>query len=68
VKLQAISVMLCGNAAREMVLPMVVYKALNLYTSWCERGPKSTLYACSKSGWFNMFLFAKWFIELLLLI
>jgi hypothetical protein len=58
--------MLCGNAAREMVPPMVVYKALNLYTSWCERGPKGTLYACSKSGWFDMFLFEKWFIELLL--
>ncbi len=46
--------------------PMVVYKALNLYTSWCDRGPKGTVYSTSKSGWFDMFQFERWFVDLLL--
>jgi hypothetical protein len=63
---QAISVMFCGNATGTMLPPMVVYKALNLYTSWCERGPRGTVYACSKSGWFDGCLFERWFLDLLL--
>jgi hypothetical protein len=58
---QATSVMLCGSAAGVMMPPMVVYKALNLYTSWCERGPPrapcmhalrvdGSTCICSKSG------------------
>ncbi len=58
--------MFCGSAAGEMLPPMVVYKALNLYTSWCERGPKGAIFACSKSGWFGMFEFERWFVDLLL--
>jgi hypothetical protein len=49
-----------------MLPPMVTYKAQNLYTSWCERGPKGAMYTCSKSGWFGMFEFEKWFKDLLL--
>ena len=63
---QATSVMFCGSAAGEMLPPMVVYKAMNIYTSWCERGPKGTIYSCSKSGWFDGYQFEKWFFELLL--
>ncbi len=63
---QAISVMMCGPAKWPMVPPMVAYKAQNLYTSWCERGPKGAVYTCSKSGWFGMFEFEKWFKDLLL--
>jgi hypothetical protein len=37
-----------------------------VYTSWREGGPKGTVYKCSKSGWFDMFLFEEWFVELLL--
>lgn len=37
-----------------------------MYTSWREGGPKGTVYKCSKSGWFDMFLFEEWFVELLL--
>jgi hypothetical protein len=58
---QAISVMFCGSAKGKMVPPKVVYKALNLYSSWCPRGPKGTVFACSKSGWFDGFLFERWF-------
>jgi hypothetical protein len=56
--------MLAGNVPGEMVPPMVVYKALNIY-SWCERGPKGALYSCS-SGWFDSYQFEKWFFELML--
>jgi hypothetical protein len=45
---------------------MVVFKALNLYMSWCERGPKGTVYSVSKSGWFDGFQYEKWFFEILL--
>jgi hypothetical protein len=61
--------MFCGNAVGEMVPPMVMYKAKNLYTSWKGedgRGIKGALYSTSLSGWFNMFQFEKWFVELLL--
>jgi hypothetical protein len=63
---QAISLMLCGSAAGELLPPMVVYRATNLYTSWCERGPAGTVYSCTKSGWFDQFEFQKWFFELVL--
>ena len=46
-----------------MMAPMVVYQALNIYTRWKERGPKGTAYACSKSGWFDSFLFRTWFFD-----
>jgi len=58
--------MFCGSATGVMLPPMVVYKAQGLYECWCERGPKGTVYACSKSGWFDMYLFEKWFEDLLL--
>jgi hypothetical protein len=58
--------MLAGSAAGEMVPPMVLYKALNLYTSWCQRGPKGTVYSCSKSGWFDGFHFEMWFFDVML--
>lgn len=58
--------MMCGPANGPMLPPMVTYKAQNLYTSWCERGPKGAMYTCSKSGWFGMFEFEKWFKDLLL--
>jgi hypothetical protein len=45
---------------------MVIYRAKNLYTSWCKRGPKGTVYACSPRGWFDMFLFEQWFVDLFL--
>jgi len=61
--------MFCGNAVGEMVPPMVVYKAKNLYGTWKDedrRGIKGALYSTSLSGWFDMFQFEKWFVELLL--
>jgi hypothetical protein len=63
---QATSVMLCGNAAKEWLPPMVVYRAMNIYSSWCERGPKGAVYSASKSGWFDGYQYEKWFFEIFL--
>jgi hypothetical protein len=66
---QCISVMFCGNVAGEMVPPMVVYKAKNLYSSWKGedgRGIKGAHYSTSLSGWFDMFPFEEWFAKVLL--
>ena len=63
---QSISIMVCGSATGELLPVMVIYKAGNVYTSWCERGPKGTVYSCSKSGWFDGFQFEKWFFEVAL--
>lgn len=55
--------MFCGSAAGTMMPPMVVYKALNVYQRWRERGPKGAKFMCSKSGWFDSFLFRCWFFD-----
>jgi hypothetical protein len=49
---QIISIMFCGSASGDMWPPKIVYKAKSLYT-WCEKGPKNAVYACSPSGWFD---------------
>ncbi|KAI4460651.1 hypothetical protein MML48_5g00008305 [Holotrichia oblita] len=47
-----ISLMVCENASGDLLPPMVVYKALNLYDNWTQRGLQGTKYArtCSKCG------------------
>ena len=57
----AISVMFCGSADGKLLPPYVVYKAGNLYDSWCKGGPKGTRYNVTKSGWFDMPVFEDWF-------
>lgn len=61
-----ISIMVCGNAHGDLLPPMVVYKALNLYDNWTQGGPAGTRYASSASGWFDMNLFETWFFKILL--
>lgn len=61
-----ISLMVCGNANGDLLPPMVVYKALNLYDNWTQGGPRGTKYASSASGWFDMNLFEMWFFQLFL--
>jgi hypothetical protein len=63
---QIISIMFCGSASGDMWPPMIVYKAKNLYTSWCEKGPKNAIYACSPSGWFDGCLYEQWFFTMAL--
>lgn len=58
--------MICGTANGKLLPPMVVYKSLNLYKNWTTGGPNGTVYGHSKSGWFDMTLFEKWFFKILL--
>jgi hypothetical protein len=58
--------MFCGSTLGEMLPPMIVFKAQNIYTSWCERRPKGALYSSSKSSWFDGCQFKKRFFEILL--
>ncbi|KAJ8939281.1 hypothetical protein NQ318_014929 [Aromia moschata] len=62
----SISIMVCGNANGDLLPPMVVYKALNIYENWTQGGPVGTKYASSASGWFDMNLFETWFFSILL--
>ncbi|KAJ8959712.1 hypothetical protein NQ318_021906 [Aromia moschata] len=58
--------MVCGNVNGDLLPPMVVYKALNIYENWTQGGPVGTKYASSASGWFDMNLFETWFFSILL--
>jgi len=58
--------MICGSASGQMMPPMVVYQAKNLYPSWIENGPKGTVYSVSSNGWFDGFNFQKCYFELML--
>lgn len=62
----SVSIMVCGNAAGDLLPPMVVYKAGNLYEGWTKGGPPGTVYSNTPSGWFDMDQFEKWFFEILL--
>lgn len=62
----SISIMVCGNAAGDLLPPMVVYKAGNLYEGWTKGGPPGTVYSNTPSGWFDMDQFEKWFFQILL--
>ncbi|KAJ8939984.1 hypothetical protein NQ314_010924 [Rhamnusium bicolor] len=62
-----VSIMLCGDAAGNLLAPMVVYKSGYLYENWLKGG---TVYLArqgnSAGGWFVMILFEKWFFVILL--
>ncbi len=60
---QCISIMFCGSADGFLLRPMVVYKAKNLYLTWCQGGPEGTEYSCTPSGWFDSFEFRKCFFN-----
>ena len=53
--------MVCGSATGKFIPSYVVYKTMNLYDNWCEGDPPGTGYSCTKSGWFDMFVFQRWF-------
>ncbi|XP_072389672.1 uncharacterized protein [Diabrotica undecimpunctata] len=62
----SISLMMCGNAAGELLTPYVVYKSKHLWDIWTENGPSGTRYANTASGWFEPQTFANWFNTILL--
>ncbi|KAJ8961477.1 hypothetical protein NQ318_014725 [Aromia moschata] len=46
----SISIMVCGNPNGDLLPPMVVYKALNIYENWTQGGPVGTKYASSATN------------------
>lgn len=54
------SVMFAASADGTILPPYVVYKAVHLYDSWREGGPRNSRYNRTKSGWFDTFCFADW--------
>lgn len=58
-----ISIMFSGTATGEMLPPYIIYKAQNLWGSWCEGGPPGTRYSTSKSGWMDTKNFTEWFLS-----
>ncbi|XP_063221130.1 uncharacterized protein LOC134530328 [Bacillus rossius redtenbacheri] len=54
------SVMFAAAADGTILPPYVVYKALHLYQTWTEGGPKHARYNRTKSGWFDSFCFEDW--------
>jgi DDE superfamily endonuclease/helix-turn-helix, Psq domain len=60
------SVMMCGNAAGELLAPFVVYKSTQLWNTWMEGGPRHCRYQSTKSGWFDGVAFNEWFESLML--
>jgi hypothetical protein len=62
----AISVMLCASVPGMVLPPYVIYKAQNIYDSWCCNGVKGAVYTSSMSGWFDMYIFTDWFKKIFL--
>nr|CAH7764878.1 unnamed protein product [Callosobruchus chinensis] len=60
------SLMMCGNAAGELLPPFVFYKATQLWNTWMEGGPKHCRYQSTKSGWFVGAAFNEFFESLML--
>lgn len=58
---ESTSVMFSGSADGKLLSPYITYKALNLYDSWTENGPKGAVNNRSKSGWFTLEIFEDWF-------
>lgn len=61
----AFSVMFCCSAAGDMLPPMVVYKSGTgtVYQNWTEGGMPGSTYGATKSGWFDMDMFNRWFSQ-----
>ena len=62
----SISIMISVNATGEILPPFVVYKATNLWSTWCVGGPKGARYFSTKSGCFDRIAFEEWFFSIVL--
>uniref|UniRef100_A0A1B0CCW4 DDE-1 domain-containing protein n=1 Tax=Lutzomyia longipalpis TaxID=7200 RepID=A0A1B0CCW4_LUTLO len=55
-----ISLIICATASGDLLPPYVVYKSVQLYSSWCQGGPPNCRYGNSPSGWFDGTVFREW--------
>ncbi|XP_065653039.1 uncharacterized protein LOC136080350 [Hydra vulgaris] len=54
------TVLFCGSANGQCLLPFVVYKAIHLYDAWCQNGPENAMYGVTKTGWMEDYIFESW--------
>lgn len=54
------SIMFAVTGDGNLLPTYTVYKALHIYNTWTERGPKGAYYGRSKSGWFDALCFSDW--------
>jgi len=54
------SIMFAAAADGTLLPVYVVYKALHLYDTWIQNGPRSARYNRTASGWFDMQCFEDW--------
>ena len=62
----ATSVMVTTAADGTLLPPFIVYKANFVYENWTENGPDGARYGATKSGWFDMAHYERWFKEIAL--
>lgn len=55
------SVLFCISASGSYLPPFVIYKSMNLYSTWTKNGPEGAAYGCTKSGWMEDTVFESWF-------
>uniref|UniRef100_A0A1B0CCW5 DDE-1 domain-containing protein n=1 Tax=Lutzomyia longipalpis TaxID=7200 RepID=A0A1B0CCW5_LUTLO len=55
-----ISLIICATASGDLLPPYVVYKSVQLYSSWCQGGPPNCRYGNSPSEWFDGTVFREW--------
>ena len=59
-----ITILACGNAAGNMIPPMVIFEGQRFNNDWSEGEVPGTLFAMSDKGWTDQELFAYWMTEL----
>lgn len=60
------TVMFCGNAAGEVVPPLIISKSEHRFSAWAENGPVGASYCATKYGWIDVITFENWFLSHLL--
>ena len=59
-----ITILACGNAAGNMIPPMVIFDGKRLNPEWTKGEVPNTLYGMSEKGWSDMELFHYWLLNL----
>ena len=61
-----ITVVGCGNAAGQVIPPLIIFDAKKVKHAWTKDEVPGTKYGVSDKGWINIGLFEAWFNELFL--
>ena len=60
------TVLVCTNAIGQYLPPYTIYKAKNIYNTWCYGGVEGAAYGVSDSGWMMDKNFESWFKDIFL--